>query len=86
MSKSQKILARILSGVSDQNISFEDLCSLLSRLGFELRIRGSHHIFHRQDVDEILNLQSNAGKAKAYQVKQVRLVILKYKLGGNDDE
>ena len=52
------------------------------RLGFDERIRGSHHIFTRDAVAEILNIQPKGVKAKPYQVKQVRHVILKYKLGG----
>ena len=46
------------------------------------RIRGSHHIFTKVGVEEILNLQPKQGKAKAYQVKQVREMLLKYQLGG----
>ncbi|GCL40501.1 type II toxin-antitoxin system HicA family toxin [Anabaena sp. FACHB-1250] len=69
-------------GASDENISFEQLCQLLIRLGFDERIRGSHHIFTKQGVEEILNLQPKQGKAKAYQVKQVREMLLKYQLGG----
>jgi hypothetical protein len=58
------------------------LCQLLIRLGFDERIRGSHHIFTKKGVEEILNLQPKQGKAKAYQVKQVREMLLKYQLGG----
>jgi hypothetical protein len=54
----------------------------LIRLGFDERIRGSHHIFTKKGVEEILNLQPKQGKAKAYQVKQVREMLLKYQLGG----
>jgi hypothetical protein len=50
-------------------------------LGFDARVRCSHHIFSKVEVEEIL-LQPKGTKAKAYQVKQVRTVILKYKLGG----
>ncbi|PYS50858.1 MAG: toxin HicA [Acidobacteria bacterium] len=75
-------MAQILRGVSDANIPFDGLCGLLRHLGFGERIRGSHHIFTRGDVEEILNLQPIGSKAKAYHVKQVRGVILKYKLGG----
>jgi len=49
-------------------------------MGFDERIRGGHHIFTKGGVEEILNLQSKGSKAKSYQVKQVRNVILKYKL------
>ena len=85
MAKRDKVLERILRGASDANISFEQLCQLLHRLGFEERIRGSHHIFTRTGVEEILNLQPKGANAKPYQVKQVRNVILRYKLGGEDD-
>ena len=82
MSQQDKLLAKILSGTSDTNISFEQLCQLLIRLGFDERIRGSHHIFTKEGIEEILNLQPKQGKAKAYQVKQVREMLLKYQLGG----
>ena len=66
-------------------ISFAELCQLLHRLGFDERVRGSHHIFTKDGIEEILNLQPKRAKAKPYQVKQVRGVILRYKLGGEDD-
>ena len=72
--------------MSDANIPFAELCELLRLLGFEERIRGSHHIFTKSPVQEILNLQPKGDKAKAYQVKQVRNVILKYKLGGESED
>ncbi len=82
MSKAAKILFKVLRGLSDANISFEDLRYLLIKLGFEERISGSHHIFRRQDVYEKVNIQQDGDKAKAYQVRQVRDVIVKNKLGG----
>ena len=81
MCRQQKTLLDVLHGRSDANIAFADLCALLTWLGFQERIRGSHHIFWKEDVMEILNLQPKRGKGKSYQVKQVRLVIIKYKLG-----
>lgn len=86
MSKYDKLLLRILRGTSDTNISFADLCQILSHVGFDERIRGSHHIFIKEGVAEILNLQPKAGKAKVYQVKQVRELLIKYKLTGQEDE
>ena len=83
MTKHEKLLLKILSGSSDANIYFEDLCNLLKKLGFEERTRGSHHIFRKDGVSEKINLQRDGNKAKPYQVKQVRNVIVKYKLGGN---
>lgn len=53
-----KLLARVLRGTSDTNIPFAEMCQLLSKLGFEERTRGSHHIFTKDGVEEILNLQS----------------------------
>jgi hypothetical protein len=55
-------------------------------MGFEKRIRGSHHIFTKEGIEEILNIQPKDGKAKAYQVKQIREAILKYRLGGQGDD
>lgn len=86
MNKHEKLLTQILSGASDTNISFDGLCGLLKHLGFEERIRGSHHIFTKDGVFEILNLQPKSGKSKPYQVKQVRNIILKYKLGERKHE
>jgi predicted RNA binding protein YcfA (HicA-like mRNA interferase family) len=74
------VLLRVLQGTADSNVRFADLKSLLARLGFSERIKGSHHIFTRPDVIEILNLQPRGSLAKAYQVKQVRKVIVQYKL------
>lgn len=81
MTHREKLLNRILQGTSDRNIDFQDLCGLLRYLGFDERIHGSHHIFTRSGVKEIINLQPKHGKAKTYQVKQVRNIIVKYRLG-----
>lgn len=77
----EKLLPIVLSGRSDANIAFTDLRNLLLSFGFSERMRGSHHIYFREGIEEILNLQPLGAKAKPYQVKQVRSVILKYKLG-----
>lgn len=81
MGKYDKLLLQILRGLSDTNIGFDELCSLLTQLEFEMRVRGSHHVFTRIGVFEQINLQRDGAKAKPYQVKQVRTVIIKYKLG-----
>jgi len=77
----QKTLRRVLSGASDAGIHFEELCRLLESLGFERRVRGSHHLFRKAGVEEKINLQREGNNAKPYQVRQVRAVILKYRLG-----
>ena len=76
----KRVLQQILTGASDANIRFEDLRSLLAGLDFAERIRGDHHIFSKIGVAEILNLQPRGSLAKPYQVKQVRAVIIRYKL------
>jgi predicted RNA binding protein YcfA (HicA-like mRNA interferase family) len=85
MQKHEKLIRKILSASSDANIQFEDLRSLLEYLGFEMRVRGSHHIFRKEGIIKKINLQREGNKAKPYQVKQVRNVILEYKLGGTLD-
>jgi predicted RNA binding protein YcfA (HicA-like mRNA interferase family) len=80
MSKEAKLLSKILMGKSDANIPFKQLCQLLEQLGFDERIRGSHHIFTQNEIEEILNLQPQQGKAKAYQVKQIRNLIANSKV------
>ena len=82
MGKYEKILAIILRGSSDANINFDDLCNLLRHLGFDTRIKGSHHVFRKEGVSVRINLQRDGNKAKPYQVKQVRKLILDYNLGG----
>jgi predicted RNA binding protein YcfA (HicA-like mRNA interferase family) len=84
MSKFDKIILKLLSGTSDSNFEFEALVSLLKRFGFSVRIKGSHHIFYKDNVDEIINIQPSNNKAKAYQVKQVRELLIKYKLINSD--
>jgi len=86
MGKYDKLIFQVLSGTSDANIAFSDLINLLQHLGFEMRIKGSHHIFRKAGVEEKPNLQKEGNKAKPYQVKQVRNIILKYKLGVSDDK
>lgn len=80
MAKHEKLWAKVLEGRSDATIPFAGLCRLLRALGFAERIRGSHHIFTKEGVEEILNLQPKGSKAKSYQAKQVRNIILRYKL------
>jgi len=80
MGKYEKLLTSILSGRSDRSIRFNELTHLLCVMGFNERIKGDHHIFFRQGIEEILNLQPKGSQAKAYQVGQVRNLILKYHL------
>ena len=81
MGKHEKLLLQIIQGRSDKNTGFEELRKLLQHLGFDERIRGSHHLYHKTGVEEMINLQKDGNKAKPYQVKQVRAVLLRYRLG-----
>ena len=54
MSKHDKTLMKLLWGMQDSNIGFDELRTLLLRLGFEERIKGSHHILIKKGVEEIV--------------------------------
>ena len=79
MSSWQKTLEKLMGASSDANISYDDLCRLLLRLGFDRKQRGSHTIFRKSGCD-LINLQNSGGKAKSYQVKQVREQLRKLEL------
>ncbi len=84
MSTNDRTLSRVLRGASDSNIQFNRLRQLLLSFGFEERIKGSHHIFRKDGVEERINLQRDGSKAKVYQVRQVRAIILRYGYGKED--
>jgi predicted RNA binding protein YcfA (HicA-like mRNA interferase family) len=77
----EKILFKLLSGQADSNFEFSEIRNLLTKLGFEERIKGDHHIFYKKGVKEIINLQPKKHQAKSYQVKQVRDIIIRYRMG-----
>jgi hypothetical protein len=84
MSKFEKLQLKLLSGSADNNFSFEDLRNILLHFDFiERTTGGSHRIFYKEGIEEIINIQPKGNKAKPYQVKQVRLIVLKYKLIGD---
>ncbi len=77
----KNILEKVLSGIADANIRFSELRKLILSLGFKERIKGDHHIYSKSGIIEIVNIQPlKDGKAKPYQVKQIRNLIHKYKL------
>jgi predicted RNA binding protein YcfA (HicA-like mRNA interferase family) len=80
LSQHGKTLDQVLSGRGDANVRFDNLRALLLELGFEERTRGSHHVFGKSGIEEQINLQRDGSKAKPYQVKQVRAIILRYDL------
>ena len=77
-----KFRSRLLGAQADNNIDFDDLCRYLESPGFSLRPsrKSSHHVYTRDGVQEIVNLQPDGSLAKAYQVKQVRELIEQYEL------
>ena len=84
MGRLRKLHQKILMEETGDNIEFRSLCNLLLGLGFDLRIKGSHHVFTRSGIAEIISLQPKGGKAKVYQVRQVRGIFLKYRIGVQD--
>ena len=86
MTSPKKTLEKVLRGTSDANIRFSDLRTLLASLGFEERIKGSHHIFSLEGQEAALNLQPEGAKAKAYQVRQVRRIIIEHELTDDGDD
>ena len=76
----EKTLEKVLAGNTDANVRFEELCALLNAKGFRMRSEGSHFIFTRPGVRERINLQREGSKAKPYQVRQVRKILLANKI------
>ncbi len=80
MSRRKKTLDKVLNAAQENSIRFSDLRSLLEALGFTETIKGSHHVFRKPGVAAKINLQPQSGKAKGYQVRQVRKAIIDYNL------
>ena len=77
---SQKAYIDIMCGHKDSNIRFSDVQKVLEERKFFCRIRGDHFIYKRHDIPERINIQPIGNKAKAYQVKQIRNIFMKYHL------
>ena len=85
MGKHEKLIYKILTGRQDASIRFAEAVSLMKALGFSLRIKGSHHVFYQEGVEEIINMQPDGSKTKPYQVKQIRDLMVKYRLEEKDE-
>ena len=85
MGQIEKLLTDVLSGQQDKNIKFRDIQRLLNHLGFRERIRGDHYIYTKNGIAEKINIQPKGSDAKPYQVKQIRNIIIDYKLGGKEN-
>jgi predicted RNA binding protein YcfA (HicA-like mRNA interferase family) len=77
-------MEQVLARSSAANVPFEDLCALLRHVGFEERVRGSHHVFRKAGVEGRINLQESGARAKPYQVRQVRALLVRHTLTGDD--
>jgi hypothetical protein len=77
MGKAEKTLSLVLRGTSDANVLFQELFSLLRKVGFSERVRGDHFIYTKEGVEEILNLEPIGGEAKVYQeaLKNAEVII-----------
>jgi predicted RNA binding protein YcfA (HicA-like mRNA interferase family) len=77
--KRRKLLQKIIDG--SKSIRFSEMVNLVEGFGFKLsRTDGSHHIFTRPDIPEIVNLQDVKGQAKPYQIKQFLKLVEKHNL------
>ncbi len=77
----KKVYEAVMDGNSDNNIRFSDLQNLLLALGFELkRQRGSHILYYHYETGSFMNIQKDGAKAKGYEVRQLREIIIKHGL------
>jgi len=86
MSKTDKLILKVLTGNADNNFPMDELKRLLFILGFlERKGAGSHTLYKKEGITDLINIQnSKGGKAKPYQVRQIREIILKHKLAQDE--
>ena len=69
-----------------KNVRFDDLCKSAELFGFSFKGgKGSHRIYIKNGIKEMLNFQNVKGKAKPYQVKQFLNIVDKYGLLEEED-
>jgi predicted RNA binding protein YcfA (HicA-like mRNA interferase family) len=77
----QKIYNDVKSGNSDNNIRFSDFRNLILDLGFSFKgQKGSHVSYYNSSINERMTIQNDGSKAKGYQVRQLRNIIIKHGL------
>jgi predicted RNA binding protein YcfA (HicA-like mRNA interferase family) len=75
-----RLLVRLADGAV-QNVAFVDMINLIKGFGFTLaRMNGSHYVFSRDDIPELINIQNVGGQAKPYQIRQFLHLVEKYNL------
>ena len=80
----RKFLLKIYN--NNKNVNFDDFVTLVEAFGFSrIRVRGSHNIFARDDVKDLVNIQNDNGQAKPYQIKQFLALVEMNRLSLEDD-
>ena len=82
MTRYEKLYRKIIIE-GDTAVSFSDVRFFVEKLGFSGRCKGDHFIYTLDGVEEIINIQADGKDAKKYQVKQIKQIVEKYKLGGD---
>ncbi len=81
----RKLLKKALAG--GRNLAFREFVALVEAFGFRLaRIAGSHHIFERPGIPELVNVQNRSGQAMPYQVRQFLELVEQYNLALGADK
>jgi len=77
----EKVYESVISGKADNNIKYTDFQNLIIDLGFGfMRQKGSHTMYYNPKVNEFMNIQQDGSKAKDYQIKQLRDIIIAHDL------
>ena len=80
----RRLLRRLMQG-SLNNVAFDDFVDLVRAFGYEhFRTHGSHHLYTHSEVPELLNLQSQRGEAKPYQIRDFLHYVEEYGLWMED--
>ncbi|HEY9813027.1 MAG TPA: type II toxin-antitoxin system HicA family toxin [Candidatus Sericytochromatia bacterium] len=83
--KKRKLLEKIIAG--SKNVQFSEMETVIKAFGFTLaRVSGSHHIYNRADIPEIINIQNRKGQVPTYQVRQFLSLIEQYNLSLEEEE
>ncbi len=71
MSQWQKLIQKILEG---KNTSYEEAKNVLFHLGFELKIRGSHHIFRKNGYIKNVSIKRRS-QLLPYQMRDLKEIL-----------
>jgi hypothetical protein len=83
VSKRAKLIEKILNPDATNNVTFEELCECAKQVGWQQKKRKgtSHVIYWHAIYPDLLDFQvGKNGKAKSYQVKQLRAFIASARL------